>query len=275
MKMKLLKLNNIVNDITPHDRPFYTLDVQLTRDFEEADYILMDPRPSVYIHQLPFLKKYLDKCVVWVNDDNPDFLDDSDGVKYKFIAQPSGKKLKYECVPLIMTDHYKWHLDEKFIEKCRNQEKIYDYCFMGQVYGKRTVLKNLELDNYLFKETGSIYVMDDKNKHKNIEKFLLELSRCKFSFTPRGTGSNSFRLYESLMVGTVPISTDVIEYPFENEVDWDTFTIRGKMEEIQGLIDKSKVIDYQEFRDKGTRFFDEFVRMDSLYKKINDFLCQE
>jgi hypothetical protein len=267
--MKLIKLNNKDRFLTPHDRPFFNVNnVEITEDINEANYILLDPNPYIYLKQITVLREHLNKCVVWVNNDNPDFLDDNDGVGYKFVAQPSGKKLKYTTVPLIMTDHVKWHLDDEFIKKCRNQEKIYDYCFMGQIYGKRNKLTELKLDNYLLRRTGSIYIVDEKSKHESIEKFLLELSKCKFSFTPRGTGSNSFRLYESLMVGTVPISTDVIEYPFEKEADWDSFSIRGTMDNIYELINKSKEIDYISFQSRGVEFWDNNVKIDKLYPKI-------
>lgn len=210
--------------------------------------------------------------VVWVNNDDPDFLDDSDGVNYKLIAQPSGKKVNHITVPLVMTDHILWHMNPKFIEKCRQQEKIYDYCFMGQMYGKRKNLADLNLPKYFFKPTGSIYVMEDEKKHKSIEEFLLELSRSKFAFAPRGIGSNSFRLYESLMVGTIPIATDVIEYPYETEIDWDSFAIRGKIENINNLIEKSKKIDYFSFRNKGINFWDKYVKLNNMHDRIIDKL---
>jgi hypothetical protein len=267
--MKIFKLNN-KNNLSAHDRPFYpsSYNIELVENPEEADYILLSPHPKEYINQIKNYSKYKNKMVVWVNNDNPDFLDDLDGVKYKFIAQPSGKKIKHITVPLVMTDHILWHLDEDFKNKCRSQKKIYDYCFMGQVYGKRKVLSTLKLDNYLFRQTGSIYFMNDKQKHESIKSFLLELSKCKFAFTPRGSGSNSFRLYESLMVGTVPISTDVIEYPFEEEANWDNFSIRGNMDSINQLISKSEKIDYVSFRNKGIEFWENYVKMDVLYDKI-------
>lgn len=272
--MKIFKLNNKNQDLTPHDRPFYPTSkgIDITNNIDDADYILLSSNPNDYKNQINQYNRYKDKMVVWVNNDNPDFLDDTDGVKYKLIAQPSGKKLNHLTVPLVMTDHILWHLDKEFIEECRTQEKVYDYCFMGQVYGKRTALTNLNINNYLFRQTGPIYFMNENEKHNSIKKFLKELGKCKFSFTPRGSGSNSFRLYECLMVGTIPIATDVIEYPYENEVNWEEFIIRGKMEEISDLIKKSKKINYDSFREKGMRFWGEFIKMDIMHDKILDNL---
>jgi len=270
--IKLFKLTNN-KELSTHDRPFYptNYEIKLVNNPEDADYILLSPEIKLYHNQINKYQKYKNKMVVWVNNDNPNFLDDLDGVKYKFVSQPTGKKLNYMCVPLVMTDHIKWHNNENFLEKCRNEKKIYDYCFMGQIYGNRKKLLNLKLDKYLLKQTGSIYVMDDIQKQKSIEKFLIELSRCKFSFCPRGTGSNSFRLYESLMVGTVPISTDVIEYPFDDETtNWDNFIIRGKMSNIDKLIDKSKNIDYNIFRKNGIDFWEKYCKFINMNNKIID-----
>lgn len=269
--IKIFKLTKSDKEkITPFDRPFYKIEkeINLVDNPNDADFILLDSNPSIYFKQIKDFNKHKHKMVVWVNNDNPDFLSDEDGVNYKFIAQPSGKKLKHITVPLVMTDHDKWHLDSGFLEKCRNQEKIYDYCFMGQIYGKRNKLKTLDINNFLLKQTGSIYSMDSVSKAKSIESYLLELAKCKFAFTPRGTGSNSFRLYESLMVGTVPISTDVIEYPYEDEVKWDNFSIRGSMDNIEDLIKCSRNIDYESFREKGINFWENYVKMDVMYNKL-------
>jgi len=167
-----------------------------------------------------------------------------------------------------MTDHETIHLDKEFIEQCRNQEKIYDYYFVGQVYGNRKQIMNLNLPNSVIKTTGSIYGLNAEQKLQKIKDFLMDLGKAKFGFAPRGVGSNSFRLYECLMVGTVPISTDVITYPFETDVDWDSFTIRGSLNNLSKLIEVSKNIDYNIVRNNGIKFWENYCKMDVLYDKI-------
>ncbi|BDA48178.1 probable glycosyltransferase At5g20260 at C-terminar half [Coccomyxa sp. Obi] len=48
-----------------------------------------------------------------------------------------------------------------------------------------------------------------------------------FSFCPRGFGSTSFRLYETLQLGTIPIYVweDDLWLPFQDIIDWNEFAI--------------------------------------------------
>jgi len=171
-------------------------------------------------------------------------------------------------VPLVMTDHLKVHLDEDFIQQCRDQEKIYDYYFVGQFYGKRDVLRNFNKGNSIIKQTSSIYGFNDEDKLNAIKAFLMELGKAKFGFAPRGVGSNSFRLYECLMVGTIPIATDVIEYPFTDDVNWDDIAVRGSLDNLDNLINKCDNIDYDSCRDNGIKFWQNYCKMDIMFEKI-------
>jgi hypothetical protein len=273
--MKVYLYKDKSEKLTVHHRPF-TFDCEVTTDVEKSDRILI--KPSDYINFINDInmKPYHHKGVVYVNDDNPSYLLRDKKVK-KLIAQPLQKEdiLKgYNAItiPLIMTDHLKIHLDDEFLDECRSQKKIYDYYFVGQFYGNRNKLLNFDEGNSFIKKTTSIYHLSEEDKIKTIKKFLLDLSKSKFGFAPRGLGSNSFRLYECLMVGTIPISTDVIEYPFTDKVDWDSFTVRGSLDNIDELIKKSKNIDYHKFRSSGIDFWDNYIKINKCYDKIKKIL---
>jgi len=74
------------------------------------------------------------------------------------------------------------------------------------------------------------------------------------------------------MVGTIPICTDVVEYPYESNVDWDSFTLRGDMEDVENLVTKSKEIDYDKFRMDGMNFWDDFIKMDNLHDNLLTYM---
>ena len=63
-------------------------------------------------------------------------------------------------------------------------------------------------------------VVIKNDKVERIKDFLNEVSLSKFTFCPRGNGSSSFRLFESLEAGSVPIITGMIDYPFRDKVDY-------------------------------------------------------
>jgi hypothetical protein len=273
--MKIYLYKDKTEKLTAHHRPF-TFDCVITNDVGKSDRILI--KPSDYTNFLNDInmKPFRSKGVVYANDDNPNYLLGESEVK-KLIAQPLQKEdflKQYNAitVPLIMTDHLKIHLDDDFLNECRSQKKIYDYYFVGQFYEKRNKLLNFNEGNSVIKKTTSIYHLSEEDKIKTIKKFLLNLSKSKFGFAPRGLGSNSFRLYECLMVGTIPISTDVIEYPFSDEVDWDSFTVRGSLDNIDELIKKSKEIDYHKFRTYGIDFWDNYIKINKCYDKLKKIL---
>lgn len=273
--MKIYLYNDSATKLTAHHRPF-TFDSTITTNVNESDNILIKPSDYVSFLNDSTMTPYHHKTVLYANDDNPNYLLKENKIK-KLIAQPLQKqneldKFNAMTIPLIMTDHLDIHLDSSFLMECRNQEKIYDYYFVGQFYGKRNNLLTLNENNSIIKQTGSIYNLSKEEKQRSIKSFLLELSKSKFGFAPRGIGSNSFRLYECLMVGTIPISTDVIEYPFINEVDWNDFSIRGSLDDIDSLINKSKNIDYTSYREKGINFWEDYVKMDKCFNKIGRLL---
>jgi hypothetical protein len=273
--IKVFLYNENTNKLTAHHRPFYPtseFEVDVTSDFKDSDFILVKPNNYDKIVSDKNFTNVLDKVVLYANDDNPNRLLKESKVK-KLIAQPRHteeelNKFNATTIPLLMTDHEVIHLDKEFIDKCRNQEKIYDYYFVGQIYGNRTKLKKLNLPNSIIKTSGSIYGLNPEQKLKNIKNFLMELGKAKFGFAPRGDGSNSFRLYECLMVGTVPIATDVITYPYEKDVDWNSFSVRGSLNNVNELINKTNNIDYKTFRENGINFWENHCKMDVLYNNI-------
>jgi len=274
--MDIFLYNDNSTELTAHHRPF-TFNCKVVKNPHSADKILIKPADYMRFVSDHNYKPYWDKTVVYANDDNPNYLLRENKIK-KLLAQPLVNKKTLDMynamtIPLVMTDHLKVHLDEEFLQQCRDQEKIYDYYFVGQFYGKREVLRNFNQGNSIIKQTSSIYGFSDEDKLNAIKAFLMELGKAKFGFAPRGVGSNSFRLYECLMVGTIPIATDVIEYPFTDDVNWDDIAIRGSLDNLNQLIDKCDNIDYDNCRNKGIKFWEDNCKMDVMFEKIKNELC--
>lgn len=54
-----------------------------------------------------------------------------------------------------------------------------------------------------------------------------------FTLCPRGSGITSFRMFEAVQVGSIPIYiSDIHRKPFENKINWDEFCVTLKLEEI-------------------------------------------
>ena len=144
---------------------------------------------------------------------------------------------------------------------------------------KSFISKDLELDSYFFKDISNdtIWHLNENDKVERIKDFLNEVSLSKFTFCPRGNGSSSFRLFESLEAGSVPIIIGMLDYPFIDEVDWDSFSIRGEsIEDLPVLIDKSKNLtdsEYEVMRQNGIDFWEQYCRLDNYHDwVIKEFL---
>ena len=182
-------------------------------------------------------------------------------------------------VPLVMHEQDKIIFDNAFLSECRKNSKRYEYGYIGDIYEGRLELKDLELDSYFFKDTSNdtIWHLNENDKVERIKDFLNEVSLSKFTFCPRGNGSSSFRLFESLEVGSVPIITGMIDYPFRDKVDWDSFSIKGEsIKDLPLLIEKANSLteyEYKVMRQNGIDFWEQYCRLDNYHDwVIKEFL---
>jgi len=231
------------------------------RPFAYSDYIDLDDQRYMYL-----------------NDDDPMRAYETDNLC--FVAQPlsgaeGNKKYNVVPVPLMMTDE--WDILQKhpnLVEELRETEKVYDYMFIGQChYMGREAFRYLELPNYYFvANPQGVFHLSKEEKQTEIVKFLRKIAQAKFVFAPRGMGSSSFRLYQSFMAGSVPIVTGMNDYPFSEQVDWDTMCLRGKLHDLPALIKQSKSLDYQTYCDNGKKFWDNYCRHDRLHERLLSYV---
>lgn len=200
--------------------------------------------------------------------DNTDYLYKKDE-SIKLNCQPM--KENNDCnvitIPLHMR-HFDYELqkDKQFIEECRNSKKEYDAIFIGQArYAGRQKLKIYKNDKRvkLF-ESSSIFNIKSVQDRVNIMKeFCRKVSKAKFSFCPRGMGTSSFRLYQSMMVGAVPIEYGQPELPFKEDIDWSNtiYKIHNTNEYTPELIDKLNSLDYEKMRNNCIKYWDQYLNM--------------
>lgn len=216
------------------------------------------------------------KKYIYLNDDNPQAAYFQKDIA--FVAQPiQGKTTNIITVPLMMTDD--WEIiseDENIINELRSIKKNHSFNFIGQSgYADREVFRNLDLQDYLFRETKPVYGLPKDEKLKTLKNFLKEIATAKFVFSPRGIGSSSFRAYQSMMVGSIPIITGMNDYPFSDQVDWDSICIRGNLSEINNLINKAQNmtdLEYTNMRLNAINFWDNYCKHDVLYKKLKELV---
>lgn len=213
----------------------------------------------------------------YLNADDPSSTYNTDDLC--FVAQPTkpnNAKYNNVVVPLMMGDM--WDILIKhpdLLINLRRKQKKYRYCFIGAINTQhRHVYQSLDLPGYLYEQTkSSIYYMSTEQKHSEIIKFLERLSECLYVFAPRGVGSSSFRMYEAMSVGSVPIVTDMVEFPFEDEICWKQTCLYGDSDDLSELIKQTRAIsrvEYNVFRDKCIHTWDNYCKHDILYDKLKE-----
>lgn len=237
----------------------------MTRPFKPTNYIEIEGKKYIYL-----------------NDDNPSIAYQRLGVA--FVAQPLpyvSEQFNVVPVPLMMTDE--WEIikdDPNFVSELRHIsgcEQDHRFNFTGQTgYMGREVFREMQdLEGYTFEETSPIYDLDPQTKKLHLKDFLRNIARSTFTFAPRGIGSSSFRAYQAMMVGSIPIVTGMNDYPFKNEVDWDSICIRGKLEDIKTLTEKAVSMSHEEIkvmRGKAMLFWDNYCKHDNLYNKLKELI---
>jgi len=275
-------------NITQHPEEFRPIGLcrdkwELTGDLDEADWIYF---PLHYLNcnaeyeNLRFnnvYEKYRHKAILYAMHDSPTFAYHRytrHGVK--FIAQPlegkrTNEKYSIVSVPLQMR---KFELevikDKKFIEEIRCIPKDHDFCFIGQTgYEGRNYFrpKNLPLprgSKYLFSETQPIWEVKDLAERVEMTKeFCRDVASSKFCFAPRGIGSSSFRLYQSLMSGTIPIIYGMKDRPFTDDLNWDEFSVNGDLlSVIEPNFEAVLDLDLDKMRERAIEVWDNYFHME-------------
>ena len=220
-------------------------------------------------------RKYL-----YLNDDDPSAAYHSDDIS--FVAQPLAdarinKKHNVITVPLMMSDEWQIIKDNpELIKSLRENRKENDFNFVGQCnYTGRDVFRRLNLKNYDFEETLPVYSLSKRGKAHKLINFLYRISKSKFVFAPRGIGSSSFRAYQAMMVGSIPIITGMNDYPFRHDVDWGEISINGKLSELNSLIEKALGMSEHQYnvtRERAMCFWSNYCKHDMLYEKLENII---
>lgn len=76
----------------------------------------------------------------------------------------------------------------------------------------------------------------DKVNSEDLENFMDITSRSKFTLCPRGYGRNSFRMYEAMQLGSIPVYIyDEDWRAFKDSVNWDEFSVAIHVSQIEKI----------------------------------------
>lgn len=109
------------------------------------------------------------------------------------------------------------------------------------------------------------------NKEKEIE-FKDIAERSVFSLCPRGNGPTSYRLYEVMQLGSIPVYIyDHKWIPWENDIKWEDVCVFINLKEISFMKTYLRNISYNriiEMRNEINKIYDDYFTLDGVCKTI-------
>lgn len=131
-----------------------------------------------------------------------------------------------------------------------------------------------KISKQLCSETGfEIYnkLWSGKVSDSDKDAFLRKTSESIFSLCPRGYGASSFRFYEALQLGAIPVFIyDKPWFPYEDVINWDSFCIRIHESDIEKI--KDILIEYTPFfskmKENGKKVYRDYFSLTALPKQI-------
>ena len=106
----------------------------------------------------------------------------------------------------------------------------------------------------------------------NFKKFLDITCSSKFGLAPRGYGKSSFRMYEILQLGTVPVYISDVHYlPWTDELDWNDFCVpvnEDEIEDIDTILKSIDDVEYNKLLENGRIVYEEYFTLEGMFQNI-------
>jgi len=112
----------------------------------------------------------------------------------------------------------------------------------------------------------------DKVSNNDLNNFINITSRSIFTLCPRGYGKNSFRMYEAMQLGSIPVYIYDDDWrPFKDVLNWDDFSVSIHISQLQNLDKILSSIDDKNIKQKQEKliyYYDNYFSLEGLSKQI-------
>jgi hypothetical protein len=117
-------------------------------------------------------------------------------------------------------------------------------------------------DNFIFSvKNWTPSISEDEFKN-----FVEITKKSKFSLAPRGNIRSSFRLYEILQLGSVPVYiSDEFFIPFDNDINWSDFCIlikEGDIDNLENILNNISEEQYNKMIENGKAVHEKYFTID-------------
>lgn len=149
------------------------------------------------------------------------------------------------------------------------KEIIANFCGRFDTHTVRKLMRDtLVNEKYVFRESISPILYSEI------------IEKSYFTLCPRGYGKTSFRLYEAMQLGSVPVYiSDEHWLPFSSFVDWSKFCVVITIDQLKDipeiLSDIMSSGRYTEMREEALRVYNEYFSFESMFKWVLKILKRD
>lgn len=169
-------------------------------------------------------------------------------------------------VPLICSK-----IPDDYIKKYSKDKKEIFCSFVGSITHP---IRQMMVDNL---KNNPKYLLRYGNWRNNLSKtdfeFFSEITgNSIFTLCPRGYGKNSFRMYECMQFGSIPVYIYDDDWrPFKEDVNWDDFSVSihiSNLQNIDKILSAISDEDQQQMRNNIVEYYNKLFTLESLSKRI-------
>jgi len=241
---------------------------------EKCDYIFL---PYKWDHNVEKIKKYKNKNIIaFFNDDYEGILEipENNFILFRTSTNRAQIKKNERIMPAFCESIPFKEPDNFYIEK-----KMISFCGAAWSYREQIINeidKNIYLNIDFILNPGfqASHTTDKKLAKKN---FVENMQNSLFVLCMRGAGNFSYRLYETLCCGRIPIIINSnMKLPLEKYLNWNEFSIIIDKEEIKFLdiiidefLEKKNIV---ELCKNNQKIWDEYFSPHGFIKNIKLFI---
>lgn len=169
-------------------------------------------------------------------------------------------------IPLVCS-----RIPTELITKFNKKDRDIFCSFIGSVTHplRQKMISILEKDSNYYLKYGA---WNNNLKMNDFEHFAEISSRSKFTLCPRGYGKSSFRMYESIQFGSIPVYIYDDDWrPFKELVDWESFSIsihESQINNIKSVLESVSEEKYKQMSDNLIQVYNEYFSLESVCKII-------
>ncbi len=130
-------------------------------------------------------------------------------------------------------------------------------------------------------KTEDMFIVEDVyTKKENMPRFIETTEKSCFTLCPRGYGKTSFRMYEAMQLGSVPVYiSDEHWLPYTKFVDWKKISVLVRPDEIKNIPAILKKLlasgEYKVMAAAAKKAYDDYFSFESMFKWILKILEEE